>query len=169
VFSALLIWTLALVLGGLAYARPGDDHKTGFQLAIDQFKDIMPRVVMAILTASFLGSLIPQEQMASWLGASTGFAGILVASLAGGLVPGGPMLSFPIAVVLLNTGAGIPQLTAFLAAWSVFALHRMISYEIPLMGWRFSMVRLVSSLALPVVAGLLAWLLVSVTGLDGGL
>ncbi|MGH9460671.1 MAG: hypothetical protein ACRD1X_05610 [Vicinamibacteria bacterium] len=168
-FSALLIWTLALVLSGLAYARPGDDHKIGFRLAVDQFKDIMPRVILTILTAGFLGSLIPQELMASWLGANTGFVGILVASVAGGLVPGGPMLSFPIAVVLLNTGAGIPQLTAFLAAWSVFAVHRMISYEIPLMGWRFSMVRLVSSLALPVVSGLLAWLLVSVTGLDGEL
>jgi len=168
VFAAILIWTLALLLGGLAYARPGDSHKVGLRLALDQFKNIMPRVVLAILTASFLGSVIPQELMATWLGANTGFSGILVASVVGGLVPGGPMLSFPIAVVLLNTGAGIPQLTAFLAAWSVFAVHRMISYEIPLMGWRFSMVRLVSSLALPVAAGLLAWLLVSATGLYAG-
>ena len=167
--SAILIWTLALVLGGLALARPGDAHKTGLRLALDQFKNIMPRVVLAIVTASFLGSLIPQELMASWLGKNTGVTGIFIASVAGGLLPGGPMLSFPIAVVLLNTGAGIPQLTAFLAAWSVFAVHRMISYEIPLMGWRFSMVRLVSSLALPVAAGLLAWLLVSVTGLNGRL
>ena len=165
--SAIFIWTLALVLGGLAYARQGDAHKTGFRLAVDQFKNIMPRVVMAILTASFLGSLIPQEAMASWLGADTGIAGIFIASVMGGLVPGGPMLSFPVAVVLLKTGAGIPQITAFLAAWSVFAVHRMISYEIPLMGWRFSMVRLVASLALPPAAGLLAWLLVSVTGLSG--
>ena len=166
-FAGILIWTLALLLGGLAYARPGDDHVAGLRLALDQFKNIMPRVILAILTASFLSALVPQELMASWLGEDSGFRGILIASVAGGLVPGGPMLSFPIAVVLLDTGAGIPQLTAFLAAWSVFAVHRMISYEIPLMGWRFSMVRLVSSLALPVVSGLLAWLLMSVSGFAG--
>ena len=163
--GTIIMWVLTLLLGAIAYGRPGQVHKEGLRLALEQFRNIVPRVVMAVLTASFLGSLVPEELIASWLGAGTGIGGILVAAVIGGFVPGGPMLSFPVAVVLLKTGAGIPQLTAFLAAWSVFAMHRMISYEMPLMGWRFSMVRLVASLALPVAAGLMAWLLVSVTGL----
>jgi uncharacterized membrane protein YraQ (UPF0718 family) len=135
------------------------------RLALDQFVTVMPRVIMAVVTATFLGALMPENMIASWLGAETGIAGILVAAVAGGLVPGGPVLSYPLAVVLMQTGAGVPQLTAFLAAWSVFAMHRMISYEIPLMGWRFSAVRLLASLALPLAAGLLAGLLVTATGL----
>ena len=48
---------------------------------------------------------------------------------------------------------------AFLTAWSVFAFHRVLIYEITLMGWRFSAVRLISSLILPPLAGLLAMIL----------
>jgi uncharacterized protein len=35
-------------------------------------------------------------------------------------------------------------------------MHRILAYELPVMGWRFSAVRLLSSFFLPVVAGLLA-------------
>ena len=40
-------------------------------------------------------------------------------------------------------------------AWSLFGMQRIISWEAPLMGWRFVFVRVVPSLAFPVVAGLL--------------
>jgi hypothetical protein len=32
-------------------------------------------------------------------------------------------------------------------------MHRIISWEAPLMGWRFVTVRIISSLAFPVIAG----------------
>ena len=47
-------------------------------------------------------------------------------------------------------------------AWSVFAFHRVLIYEITLMGWRFSAIRLISSLILPPLAGLLAMALSTV-------
>jgi uncharacterized membrane protein YraQ (UPF0718 family) len=71
-------------------------------------------------------------------------------------VPSGPIVSFPLVVVLWKAGAGLPQLVAFLTAWSVFAFHRVLIYESTLMGWRFVALRLVASLVLPVLAGVLA-------------
>jgi hypothetical protein len=47
-------------------------------------------------------------------------------------------------------------LIAFITAWSVFAFHRIVMYEIPVMGIRFAMLRLLSSLILPPLAGILA-------------
>lgn len=164
VVATIVLWALALLLGAIAYARPGNAHLTGLRLAFEQFVTVMPRMIPAMVTATFLGALVPQNVIGSWIGAETGMAGILVAAGVGGLVPGGPMLSYPLAVVLMQAGAGVPQLTAFLAAWSVFAMHRVISYEVPLMGWQFSAVRLLASMALPLAAGLLAGLMVSATG-----
>jgi hypothetical protein len=46
-------------------------------------------------------------------------------------------------------------LVAYMTAWFLFGLQRIIAWEAPLMGWRFVTVRVVSSLAFPVVAGLL--------------
>jgi uncharacterized membrane protein YraQ (UPF0718 family) len=103
--AAIVIWALALLFGAVAYARPGAAHRTGLRLALDQFVTVMPRVIMAVVTATFLGALMPENMIASWLGAETGIAGILVAAVAGGLVPGGPVLSYPLAVVLMQTSA----------------------------------------------------------------
>lgn len=49
---------------------------------------------------------------------------------------------------VMAVGAGLPQLVAFLTAWSVLALHRVLMYEAALMGWLFSVTRLTSSLIL---------------------
>jgi len=40
--------------------------------------------------------------------------------LIGGMIPGGPMISFPLVVVLDEAGAGLVQLITLLTAWSVF-------------------------------------------------
>ena len=45
---------------------------------------------------------------------------------------------------------------AFLTAWSIFAVHRVVLFELSLVGWRFTALRLASSGLAPIVAGLLA-------------
>ena len=40
-----------------------------------------------------------------------------------------------------------------MTAWSLFGMQRIISWEAPLMGWHFVGVRVISSLAFPVLAG----------------
>jgi hypothetical protein len=44
-------------------------------------------------------------------------------------------------------------LVAYMTAWSLFGMQRIIAWEAPLMGWRFVTVRIVSSLAFPILAG----------------
>ena len=43
-------------------------------------------------------------------------------------------------------------------------MHRVVIYEIPMMGWRFSMIRLLSSLPLPLIAAGLTALLLKLFG-----
>jgi uncharacterized membrane protein YraQ (UPF0718 family) len=128
-------------------------------LAVHQLLRIVPRIVLALLIAGFVGQLIPSEFVASRIGPQSGAEGIFLASVVGGFIPGGPMISFPTVVVLREAGAGLPQLVALLTAWSVFAFHRVLVYESTLMGWRFSGMRLLSSLVLPPLAGFTALLL----------
>jgi uncharacterized membrane protein YraQ (UPF0718 family) len=69
------------------------------------------------------------------------------------LTPGGPMVSVPLLVVLANSGAGMAALVAYMTSWSLFGIQRIIAWEAPLMGWQFVVVRVLPSLAFPVVAG----------------
>ncbi len=47
-------------------------------------------------------------------------------------------------------------MVAFIASWSILAIHRVLAYEIPLLGGRFTFVRIASSFMLPPLAGVLA-------------
>jgi uncharacterized membrane protein YraQ (UPF0718 family) len=154
--GALVLWVLALGLALAALRRSTAKAQVAIVTAAERFLEIMPRIALALLAAGFIGVLIPSEPVARHIGPESGFPGILLASVVGGFIPGGPILSFPLVVVLYKAGAGLPQLIAFLTAWSVFAFHRVLIYEVTLMGWRFSAVRLISSLILPPLAGLLA-------------
>ena len=68
----------------------------------------------------------------AWIGGTSGLRGVMLAPAPGGLLPGGPMVSFSRALAVWQMGAGQAQLIAFLAAWSAFAVYRIISYELPL-------------------------------------
>jgi uncharacterized membrane protein YraQ (UPF0718 family) len=97
--------------------------------------------------------VIPQETVARYFGQRSGMSAIVMASAAGVITPGGPMVSVPLLVVLANSGMALGPLVAYMTAWSLFGMQRIIAWEAPLMGWRFVAVRVVSSLAFPILAG----------------
>jgi uncharacterized membrane protein YraQ (UPF0718 family) len=154
--GALVLWLLAIALALWALRRSTANARLAIATAAQRFLEIMPRIALALMAAGFIGVLMPGEPVARYIGPESGLSGVLIASVAGGFVPGGPILSFPLVVVLYKAGAGLPQLIAFLTAWSVFAFHRILIYEVNLMGWRFTAVRLISSIVLPPLAGVLA-------------
>lgn len=162
--SAGFLWFIALGLGVLVARRDVALFKRAALSAFDNLLAILPRIGIALLLAGFVGKLIPTEAVGHMIGAETGWRGILLASVFGGAMPSGPMIAFPVVVVLRHADAGVPQVVAFLTAWSVFAWHRVLIYEVAMLGWHFVVVRLAASLTLPFAAGAVATLLCRVTG-----
>jgi uncharacterized membrane protein YraQ (UPF0718 family) len=151
--SVLVLAGFALLFGVIAYFRdpglPWLGAKTGF--ATLWF--VLPRLVPALLLAGMLQVLVPQDVVSRYLGREGGMRAVLIASVAGTLTPGGPMVSVPFMVALANSGAGLAPLVAYMTSWSLFGMQRIIAWEAPLMGWHFVVVRVVPSLAFPVLAG----------------
>ena len=157
----MLVSTLALgiILLGLmlwAHRQPKPPHQAARAAAWGQLQALLIRLPLALLAAGFIAALLPQEYIIQWLGANSGFSGILIASLLGSVLPGGPMVSFPLAVVLFDAGAGPPQMVALLTAWSVLAVHRILAFELSLIGGSFVIRRTLVSLPLPLMAGFIA-------------
>ncbi len=153
----LIIWSIVAVLGLVVFRKQGRAGLVAVgEMGLQQGRTLAIRLPLAILAASFLMQVLPVDALVPYIGPQSGLSGILIASVMGGVMPGGPMTSFPIALVILQGGAGLPQIVALITGWSVFALHRVLAYEAPIMGWRFAALRLVSSLLLPVASGLLA-------------
>lgn len=118
----------------------------------------------ALLAAGFIAAMLPSQAVGGLIGAESGWQGVLIASVLGCMIPSGPMLSFPLAVTLIKAGAGLPQAVALLTAWSLIGLHRLVAWELPLMGWGFTWRRMAISFWLAPLAGLFTALLISLRG-----
>ena len=141
---------LAWWQGGSALAQQGLSEGASLLLRFG------PLIVVSLLAAGFAGLLVPVEWVRAQLGPESGLRGIALAVGAGMITPSGPFVSLPIAAVMLRTGAGAAAVVAFVSAWMLLAIHRLVAWEVPLLGWRFALLRYASCLALPFVAGLIA-------------
>jgi len=146
---------IAVVLVFIGYSKGEGQHIAGLKSALKMTIEILPLLVFAFIVAGMIKVLLPQELMSRWVGEESGFRGILIGTVAGGIMPGGPYVSLPLAAGLLRAGAGLGTMVAFLTAWSLWAVARM-PMELGIMGWRFTLVRLACTFFFPPIAGLLA-------------
>lgn len=158
--SAMLIATiilglLALVLLAIGYFKGQGQHISGMKSALTMTIEILPLLIFAFIVAGMVQVLLPRELLAKWVGMESGMRGILIGTVAGGLSPGGPFVSLPIAAGLLRAGAGVGTMVAYLTAWSLWAVARL-PMEIGIMGWKFTLIRLASTFFFPPIAGLIA-------------
>lgn len=151
--STIILAVLAVAFGLVAYLKDPGLPLIGARNGFKMLYFVLPRLVPALLLAGMLQVLVPQEVVSRYLGREGGFRGILIASAAGLLTPGGPMVTVPFLVALANSGAAMAPMVAYMTSWSLFGMQRIIAWEAPLMGWRFVVVRVVPSLAFPVIAG----------------
>jgi len=147
--------TLAVVLLVTAPSKLGEALATAKRFG----GNLILRVPLVFFAASFLARLIPPDTVSAALSAESGVRGVLIATVVGGVMPGGAAVAFPLALVLWQLGTGPAQMTALLTSWSVFAMHRVLIYELPMLGPRFVALRLSSSWIIPLVAGGVALLI----------
>ena len=146
---------LAIALLVAAYLRGGGEHIAGLKSTGTMLVQIMPLLVLAFVVAGMIQVLIPREVVARWVGAQSGLRGILLGSVAGGLAPGGPYVSLPVAAGLLRAGASAGTMVAFLTGWSLWAIHRL-PMEVGILGWKLTLIRVLSTFFFPPIAGLIA-------------
>lgn len=120
---------------------------------------VAPMIVVGLFLGGLTRELADPERVAPLLGARSGWRGLVLATGLGAITPGGPFAAFPIVYALFLAGADAGAVIAYLTAWSVLALHRVIVWEIPLLGPEFALLRTLASLPLPILAGALARIL----------
>lgn len=152
----------AIAAGVLCYLLRGEAVVVGsLRASADQFGGIILDLVCGLVMAACIGALLPKDKVARWLGEESGWRGLFVASGLGILMPGGPFASFPLVLALSKAGADMGALIAFLTAWGALSASRVLIWEIPLLGSDFVFTRLLVTLPLPLLAGLIARVMVS--------
>lgn len=120
------------------------------------FAGIVPKVAAGCFIGALIALLVPRETVVKLVGSESGVRGLLIASVAGMVLPGGPFTIFPVTVAFLAVGADRGAAIAFVTAWHVIGLNRAIIWEMPFFGPDFVGLRFLVSLPFPLLAGLLA-------------
>ena len=154
-FFALL--GISIVAGGAVWWIDG--REAFLQALIGDFKvlvDTMPRVMVAVASAGLLWVLIPRDRIAAMVGRGSGVFGLVAATCAGVATVGGPTAAFPLLAILGSVGADRGVMVAYITAWATLGLQRILTWDVPMMGAEFSVLRFVSTMALPILAGMVA-------------
>jgi uncharacterized membrane protein YraQ (UPF0718 family) len=138
--------------------RP-ETTKRGFGLGLVLLKDfsltLIPLVIMAIMVVGLVQAFVSPDMISALLGEEAGFKGIVLGTLLGLVMPGGPFIAFPVAGVIFKSGASVGTTVAFITSWSLLALGR-IPMELPFLGPKLVAIRIGASFIFPVVIGVIS-------------
>jgi hypothetical protein len=107
-WSTAAIGVVVAFAAGFVFVHDGREKffeilKSDFSL----FIDIQPKVLAACIIAALVAVLLPRETVSRWVGAESGFLGLVIGTLAGVILPGGPITIFPIASAFIAVGADV--------------------------------------------------------------
>lgn len=120
------------------------------------FASILPKVMLGCLIGALVRLLLARETIEKHVGEGSGLIGLCIAALIGMLFPAGPFTIFPLAVILIESGADRGAAIAFISAWLLVGINRAIIWEMPFFGPDFVLFRFLLSLPMPVLLGLIA-------------
>jgi len=154
-----LLWTLVAALALAAAVKGRILFRDGVREGAMDFLRLLPKVLIGVVGSGFIAAIMPPDIMARWLGPESGFLGVVIAVLGGAFTPGGPVVGFSIGAAAIKSGAGAPQVIAYITAWALYAVQRFFLWELPIMPRRLVWLRLIGSLPLPFIAAAGAMLL----------
>jgi uncharacterized membrane protein YraQ (UPF0718 family) len=151
--ATIILWIITAFLFFISWRKGSEILNRGVSLAWSTTKQNALLILLAFLIVGFVNILSPEDLVTAWIGPDSGWQGIASAEFLGMLLPGGPYVVFPLIDILFQAGAGLAPVITLITSWSTQSLLT-ISFELPFMGWRFTMIRWSLGLFIPLLAGI---------------
>ncbi len=122
--STTAIFINLFALGCLAFALVKDRDKTrqSLRVAVKSFIRILPTVLIIIVVIGLLLAFVTTDQISRFIGGQSGFGGLLAITAAGAVLHIPALLSFPLAASLLQSGAGVAAVAAFITSLTMIGV-----------------------------------------------
>jgi uncharacterized membrane protein YraQ (UPF0718 family) len=168
-WSTAIVASISIAAGIAVYVRDGTDKFLAILTKdLELFVGMLPKMAAGCLIAAFVTRLLPREVVARVVGRESGLLGLMVATVMGAALPGGPITIYPVAAAFLVLGADVGTAVAFITAWNLLGYNRALIWELPFFGLDFVGWRILIALPLPLLAGLLARLAAQMIVKRGG-
>jgi len=151
-----LIFLVALgVAGGIAVwtTRGSERFWEIFQHEVYFSTILLPKIAAGVLIASALPFMISRERITALIGPDSGWRGLAIAMVAGAIIPGGPSVTYPLALGLMAAGADLGAGVALVSGWMLLGLNRTLIWELTFLPVDFVALRLALSLPIPLLLG----------------
>lgn len=155
----------ALVVNGIAIAgviaafyRDRAKAVRSLKAAAVSFVRILPMALIIILFIGLLLGFVPPHQLSRFVGEQSGIGGVLLVGVVGALMHIPALLSFPLAASLLESGATVTAVAAFITTLTMIGTIT-IPLEIKELGKRLALLRngisFVVAIAIALIMGLI--------------
>ncbi|MGB5862792.1 MAG: hypothetical protein WBG95_00670 [Sulfitobacter sp.] len=154
--GSLLVLSAFTALAGIAVFLSSGAGRA-LEIVADTFTFLAvlsPKIAAGIFIAATLPLLLPKEHVGRLIGRESGLRGLLIAAFCGAAIPGGPMMTFPIAAGLGVAGADLGAMIAFISGWSLLGLNRTLIWEFSFLPADLVWTRYLLSLPVPILLGL---------------
>ncbi len=155
----IILYILAVGCLLLSFCKSKQKTKKALKKAWKSFENILPQFLALILLIGMMLTILDAETISKLFGDSSGMWGVLLFAVVGAitLIPG--FIAFPLAAALLQSGAGVMQIAAFVSSLMMVGIITM-PLEIQTFGKKVAIIRNLSAFAFSfVVASVMGVLL----------
>ena len=153
-FTAIIINIIAIAGFLMAFAKDKDKSMRSLKIAARSFIKILPMVfVIIIIIGIFLG-FVPPDQISRFVGEQSGMTGILLVGAVGAVLHIPALLSFPLAASLLEDGASISAVAAFITTLTMIGTVTL-PLEIKELGKKMAILRNGISFVIAIIIALI--------------
>ncbi len=158
--STIIFYVLAAAALTVSFSKDRKKSMKALKKAWMAFLNIFPAFISVILLVGIMLAFLSPEFISSIIGETSGVSGILAASIVGAvtLIPG--FIAFPTAALLLQSGAGLTQIAAFISSLMMVGIMTL-PVEIEFFGRRASIIRNVSAYLFSLIAAVIIGMVVS--------
>lgn len=110
-----ILYGVTLLLLAVSFWRDRNKTRMALLKAWRSFDNILPQFLGVIILIGLLLAIFTPDMVARFIGTESGWKGVILSALAGSVTLMPPYISFPMAAMLLENGAGYMQIAAFIS------------------------------------------------------
>ena len=152
--TVIIINLIAVVWLIFSVVRNKNKTKESLKIALKTFLRTFPIIIIIIIFIGFLLGFLPPDIISKIVSEQGGFLGILVTAVLGSVLFVPALISFPLAASLLNGGASIMSVAAFITTLTMVGVVTL-PLEIKEMGRKLTILRNVFSFVFAIIIALI--------------
>ncbi|MEA2015836.1 MAG: permease [Actinomycetota bacterium] len=145
---------LAFVFLIYSVVKNRDKTKKALKIALKTLVKILPVMIIIVISIGFMLGFLPSGIISRVVGEQAGFFGVLVTAALGSILFIPSLISFPIAASLLDGGASIISVSAFITTLTMVGVIT-IPIEVREMGKKITVLRNIFSFIFAVIIALI--------------